>query len=283
MCMTTIRVDEDWSGMAGFGPTICSILTTLPKPFILQEDASSSNDAWDTTVRIDSDLDNHGHPANIKAIAVSARSTECWVWASTFWHPQSLMCIKGFTFAQARYDTEKVVTVTGVNQHRIPISNATVQRWAYLLAPHKIMAGMEQVRTALLLQLCKRAELGFITERAWRLGKKTSNDCRFSPLRDGYNDIPKFFETSSNAAFLHKNLVPFFHDNTFSIDVDMMDELEVNLVGSNDTVKLALMMDLRWQTVVGQSIWENVLEMRMAVSYVPSDDSDEEKADQADR
>ncbi|PBK90932.1 hypothetical protein ARMGADRAFT_283462 [Armillaria gallica] len=36
----------------------------------------------------------------------------------------------------------------------------------------------------------------------------------------GCKRIPEFFETASNAAFLHKDLIPFFLDNTFSVDVD---------------------------------------------------------------
>ncbi len=63
----------------------------------------------------------------------------------------------------------------------------------------------------------------------------------------------------------------------------MMDDLWVNSVGSDDTVELAPMTDPRWQTVIGKSIWENVLETRMAANYVPTDDSDEEEADHIDK
>lgn len=63
-------------------------------------------------------------------------------------------------------------------------------------------------------------------------------------------------------------------DYPSSVVLQMMDELGVNSVGSDDAVQLALMTDPRWQTVVGQSIWENVLETRMAASYVPSDEED---------
>ncbi|KAK0471036.1 hypothetical protein IW261DRAFT_1597579 [Armillaria novae-zelandiae] len=318
----------------------------------------------------------------------------------------------------------------GVNQHRIPISSALVQRWAYLLAPHSepfhlrpvtihqfgIMAYgimpngppipensseplppgnygwygagstarfLPQITTMpnppsfavmkkswtwfpnqeiMLDVLPSVAEVVrqrdqhrcFITgiashndtDLVWMFPPCFAHLCRFPPLRDGYDDVPEFFETASNAAFLHKELVPFFHDNAFSVDVDndhrilifrdigpaqtllpshlkvhlnegpddwylrehfrislkvcvldgdiredypssvvlqMMDELGVNSVGSDDTVELAPMTDPRWQTVVGQSIWENVLETRMAANYVPSDDSDEEEADRLDR
>ncbi|SJK99123.1 uncharacterized protein ARMOST_02410 [Armillaria ostoyae] len=44
--------------------------------------------------------------------------------------------------------------------------------------------------------------------------------CLYPSLRDDYKRIPEFFETASNAAFLHKDLILFFLDNTFSIDVD---------------------------------------------------------------
>ena len=32
---------------------------------------------------------------------------------------------------------------------------------------------------------------------------------------------PAYFNTTSNAGFLHEDLVPFFYDNAFSIDVDV--------------------------------------------------------------
>lgn len=50
---------------------------------------------------------------------------------------------------------------------------------------------------------------------------QTAFQCRFRPLRDGYHPIPQFFERASNAAFLHKDLIPFFHDKAFSVDVDV--------------------------------------------------------------
>jgi len=34
-------------------------------------------------------------------------------------------------------------------------------------------------------------------------------------------DLPAYFETASNAGFLHEDLVLFFYDNAFSIDVDV--------------------------------------------------------------
>ncbi|KAK0435268.1 hypothetical protein EV421DRAFT_1740323 [Armillaria borealis] len=120
-------------------------------------------------------------------------------------------------------------------------------------------------------------------------------------VRVGYKRIPEFFETASNAAFLHKDLILFFLDNTFSIDVDvsyrqrgarrislkvnirdgdiredyppaavldMMADLGVGSCGGDEALELAPMTDSRWQTVLGQSIWENVLETRMAASAV---------------
>ncbi|PBK62092.1 hypothetical protein ARMSODRAFT_1089366 [Armillaria solidipes] len=308
-----------------------------------------------------------------------------------------------------------------VNQRWIPISSATVQRWAYLLAPHSepfhlrpvtvhqfgIMAyaimpngpPIPENSSKQLLPITARFlpqitttpnPLSFATmQKTWTIrpnpgimldvipsvaqavrrrdqyqcfvtGTASHNDtdlvwmfppcfarlCRFPPLRDDYHPIPQFFETASNAAFLHKDLIPFFHDNAFSVDVDddyrvlifrdigpaekllpshlrvspneepedwflrehfrislkvcilegdidedypppvvlrMMDDLGVNSVGSDDTVELAPMTDPRWQTVIGKSIWENVLETRMAANYVPPDDSDEEEADRIDK
>ncbi|KAK0193136.1 hypothetical protein F5146DRAFT_1000230 [Armillaria mellea] len=41
-----------------------------------------------------------------------------------------------------------------------------------------------------------------------------------SPLRGSGKRTPEFFETASNAAFLHKDLTLFFLDSTFSVDVD---------------------------------------------------------------
>ena len=37
----------------------------------------------------------------------------------------------------------------------------------------------------------------------------------------GICTTPDEFETAPNAAYLHKDLIPFFLDNAFSIDVDM--------------------------------------------------------------
>ncbi|KAK0421652.1 hypothetical protein EV421DRAFT_1746872 [Armillaria borealis] len=300
----------------------------------------------------------------------------------------------------------------GVNQRRIPISSATIQRWAYLLAPHSepfhlrsvtvhqfgIMAYaitpngppipedsseplppgnygwygagsttrfLPQITTMpnppsfaamqnswtwfpnqqIMLDVIPSVTQAvrqrdqhrcFITgtndtDLEWMFLPCFAHLCRFPPLKDSYDDIPEFFEKPSNAVFLHKDLVPFFHDNAFNFDdhrilifrdigpaqkllpshlrvdpdegpddwylrehfrISLKRGLSflfcssddgrawVNSVGSDDTVELAPMTDPRWQTVVGQSIWENVLETRMAASYVPSD---EEEADQADR
>ncbi|KAK0432444.1 hypothetical protein EV421DRAFT_2040692 [Armillaria borealis] len=184
------------------------------------------------------------------------------------------------------------------------------------------------------------------TDLVWMFPPCFARLCRFPPLRNDYHPIPQFFETASNAAFLHKDLIPFFHENAFSVDVDddyrvlifrdigpaekllpshlrvspnegpedwflrehfrislkvcilegdidedypssvvlrIMDDLWVNSVGSDDTVELAPMTDPRWQTVIGKSIWENVLETRMAANYVPPDDYDEEEADLIDK
>ncbi|KAK0226788.1 hypothetical protein EDD85DRAFT_958549 [Armillaria nabsnona] len=184
------------------------------------------------------------------------------------------------------------------------------------------------------------------TDLIWMFPPCFARLCRFPPIRDDYHPIPQFFETASNAAFLHKDLIPFFHGNAYSVDVDddyrvlifrdigpaekllpshlrvsanegpedwflrehfrislkvcilegdidedypssvvlrMMDDLGVNSVGSDDAVELAPMTDPRWQSVIGKSIWENVLERRMATSYVPPDDSDEEEADRIDK
>ncbi|KAK0237448.1 hypothetical protein EDD85DRAFT_789609 [Armillaria nabsnona] len=121
-----------------------------------------------------------------------------------------------------------------------------------------------------------------------------------------YRDV-EFFETASNAAFLHKDLIPVFLDNTFSVDVDIRSSSRFSLsqygarsktspVPSpsyrqrgarrlvpqrtfsdlSQTLELAPMTDHRWPTVLGKSIWETVLETRMAARYVPSDNSDEE-------
>ncbi|SJL11558.1 uncharacterized protein ARMOST_14963 [Armillaria ostoyae] len=68
-------------------------------------------------------------------------------------------------------------------------------------------------------------------------------------------------------------------DYPSSVVLQMVDELGVNSVGSDDTVELAPMTDPRWQTVVGQSIWENVLETRMAASYVPLDEEEDDPFD----
>ncbi|PBK60699.1 hypothetical protein ARMSODRAFT_1090151 [Armillaria solidipes] len=147
--------------------------------------------------------------------------------------------------------------------------------------------------------------------------------CLYPPLRDDYKRIPEFFETASNAAFLHKDLISFFLDNTFSVDVDVtadegpddwylrehfrislkvnirdgdiredyppaavldiMADLGVGLCGGDEALEPAPMTDPRWQTVLGQSIWETVLETRMAARYVPSDNSDKgNEADQLD-
>ncbi len=68
-----------------------------------------------------------------------------------------------------------------------------------------------------------------------------------------------------------------------AVVLDMMADLGVGSCGGDEALELAPMTDPRWQTVLGQSIWENVLETRMAARYVPSDNSDEEnEADQLD-
>lgn len=43
----------------------------------------------------------------------------------------------------------------------------------------------------------------------------------YPPLKENYEPILEFFETASNAAFLHKDLIPFSLDNAFSVDVDI--------------------------------------------------------------
>ncbi len=72
-------------------------------------------------------------------------------------------------------------------------------------------------------------------------------------------------------------------DYPSSVVLRMMDDLGVNSIGSDNAVELASMTDPRWQTIIGKSIWENVLETRMAANYVPPNDSDEEEADRIDK
>ncbi|SJL14934.1 uncharacterized protein ARMOST_18410 [Armillaria ostoyae] len=151
--------------------------------------------------------------------------------------------------------------LVGVNQRRIPISSATVQRWAYLLAPHSepfhlrpvtvhqfgimayaIMPNGPPIPENSSKQLppgnygwydsdSTARFLPQITttpnppsfaamQKTWTIHPNPGIMCRFPPLRDDYHPIPQFFETASNAAFLHKDLIPFFHDNAFSVDVD---------------------------------------------------------------
>ncbi|KAK0490134.1 hypothetical protein EDD18DRAFT_1334714 [Armillaria luteobubalina] len=41
--------------------------------------------------------------------------------------------------------------------------------------------------------------------------------CHYPPLGNGYRHAPEFFETASNAAFLHKDLMPLVLDNASGV------------------------------------------------------------------
>ncbi|PBK64092.1 hypothetical protein ARMSODRAFT_979466 [Armillaria solidipes] len=148
------------------------------------------------------------------------------------------------------------------------------------------------------------------------------------------------FETAPNAAYLHKEIIPFFLDNAFSIDVDdnhrivsfrdigsaqsllpthltmingpddyylrehfrlslgvnvldcdirkqypngvildMMGELGLDPVDPEMEAMVPL-SDPRWHnSVLGQAIWENVMETRTAAKYKPWDDEDVAETD----
>ncbi|KAK0237481.1 hypothetical protein EDD85DRAFT_545371 [Armillaria nabsnona] len=160
---------------------------------------------------------------------------------------------------------------------------------------------------------------------------------------DVYLDIyptPDEFETASNAVYLHKELIPSFLDNAFSIDVDDnhrivsfrdigsaqsllpthltgingLDDyylrehfrlsLKVNILdcdirkqypngvildmmgelglspGDPEMEAMVPLGDPRWHnSVLGQAIWENLLEMRTAAKYKPWDDEDVAETD----